>query len=191
MAEIVVHSAQILQFLQRHLVLSSLNGTQEQLHLSQVIVKHHQANTQGDAGMWSDPASTEDAADDSSEMTELDTEDGEVLEEELTGEEEEEEEHNKEEGNEEEGNEEEGNEEEGNEEDGNEEETVSNDDMEHSSSDVSQLAPTDQGIAEARAAIFEFKFEFEFEPGPGPEPEREPGPGGSKQRKPGAKERSI
>ena len=61
--------------------------------------------------------------DESSDLTDLDTEDGEVLEEEEVIAEEEEEEEEEEDGNEKEGNEEEGNE---------EDETVSNDDMEHS-----------------------------------------------------------
>jgi len=71
------------------------------------------ANTQGDACAYTDPTSAEDTANDSSDLTEPDTEKEEVLEEEeVTAEEEEEEEGN----------------EEGNEED----EPVSNDDMEHS-----------------------------------------------------------
>jgi len=74
--------------------------------------KRHRASTQEDASERTDPTSAENTADESSELTGLDTEDGEVLEEEdVTGEEEVEEEGNEKEGNEEEGNEEEGNEE--------------------------------------------------------------------------------
>jgi len=40
MAEMVVDSAQILELLQRHLVLSISNETQEQLHPSQVTMKN-------------------------------------------------------------------------------------------------------------------------------------------------------
>ena len=70
--------------------------------------------------MDTDPTSAEDTANKSSDLTDLDTEDEEVLEEEgVTREEEEEEE-------------EEGNEEEGNDEGNEEDEPVSNDDMEHS-----------------------------------------------------------
>jgi hypothetical protein len=66
-----------------------------------------------------DPTSAEDTANDSSDLTELDTEDEKVLEEEeVTGEEEEEDEEEEEE--------------EGNEEGNEENEPVSNDDMEHS-----------------------------------------------------------
>jgi hypothetical protein len=40
MAEMVVRSTQILELLQHHLVLSILNETQDQLHLSQAIIKN-------------------------------------------------------------------------------------------------------------------------------------------------------
>ncbi|KAF8534695.1 hypothetical protein BDD12DRAFT_895364 [Trichophaea hybrida] len=77
--------------------------------------KCHRVNTQGDACAHADPTSVEDTAHESSDLTELDTEDEEVLEEEeVTGEEQEEEE------------------EEGNEEGNEQDEPVSNDGIEHS-----------------------------------------------------------
>jgi hypothetical protein len=73
--------------------------------------KRRRANTHGDASTHTDPTSVEDIANESSDLTELDTEDEEVLEEEeVTGEEEQEEEEEENEDN----------------------EAVSNDDMEHS-----------------------------------------------------------
>jgi hypothetical protein len=40
MAEMVVHRGQILEILERHLVLSILNETQEQRHPSQITIKN-------------------------------------------------------------------------------------------------------------------------------------------------------
>jgi hypothetical protein len=77
---------------------------------------------QRDACVDTDPTSTEDTANESSDLPDLDTKDEEVLEEAgVTGDEEEEEEED-----------EEGNEEEGNEEGIEEDDPVSNDDTEHS-----------------------------------------------------------
>jgi len=108
MAKMVMHSAQIPELLQRYLVLIFWNQTQEQLYPSQVTIKNavEQIYKEMFASVRTDPTSVEDTADESSDLTELDTQDGEVLKEkEVTGKEEDEEEGNKKEGNEEKGNE--------------------------------------------------------------------------------------
>ncbi|KAF8538645.1 hypothetical protein BDD12DRAFT_884608 [Trichophaea hybrida] len=92
MAEMVVRSTQILELLQHYLVLSILNETQDQLDLSQAIIKNGVEQIQNEmlALVLTDSISAEDTANctgstvgrSGSDLTELDTEDEEILKEE-------------------------------------------------------------------------------------------------------------
>ncbi|KAF8526170.1 hypothetical protein BDD12DRAFT_904282 [Trichophaea hybrida] len=75
---------QILELLQHHLVLSILNETQDQLHLSQAIIKNAVEQIQNEmlAVVLTDSISAEDTANVSSDLTELDTEDEKIFKEE-------------------------------------------------------------------------------------------------------------
>jgi len=61
MAEMVVHSAQILELPKRHLILSISNQTQEQFHTSQVTMQNavEEINKEVLANVLTDPRSAE------------------------------------------------------------------------------------------------------------------------------------